>query len=568
MAITYGTLALNGSSWKLALPPHLAIRAKRAFPKANLDGRTITLKATPETARDIQWFTSRWALDVSPDDLAILSRDAAIHDDTMVRAHAVLNGSYEPSIAERTPAQASRPYQAVAGEMIATLRRVLIGDELGLGKTHEGALALRAPDSLPAVFVVPTNLMTQWQRQLNMIWPELSTHIARKATPYDMSRYGGPPDILILNYAKLAGWQQHLVGQARTIVFDEVHDLRKGTTTAKGVAARAIADQANYVVGLSATPIQNYGAEIWHVYNIIAPDFLGSWAEFLREWPGRQIGSVSGNIALNSMSVLSQHLRDSGRLLARTRHEVGRELPYGAPIKVPHQVDADTAILDRLSGDAIELAKFILSQDTSSKARFSAAGQFDMKMRQETGLAKAPYVASFVQALLESTPKVVVWAHHHAVFDILRERLAEYGVVTYTGRETTAQKDAAQQAFVDGNARVLLMALRSGAGLDGLQQVCSTGVFAELDWSPKVHDQALGRLARDGQLGEVLGYYLIADRGSDPKISEILDLKHQQAEQLARPDADTLTVAVPDEGTRVQALARSLLEQHGILAPK
>lgn len=564
MDITYGSLTYVGGAWKLVLPPHLAIRAKRAFPKARLDGRTITLRATPETARDIQWFDSRWPLEVSADDRALLDRGAALHEDALQRAHAILNGSYEPSEAVREPAQESRPYQAVAGEVIATLKRVLIGDELGLGKTHEGALALRNADSLPAVFVVPTSLTTQWERQLNAIWPNLRTHIARKGAPYDMERYGGPPDILILNYAKLAGWQSHLVGVTRTIVFDEVHDLRKGVDSAKGRAARAIADQANYVVGLSATPIQNYGAEIWHVYNIIAPDFLGSWQEFLREWPGRQVGSVHGNIALDSMGALSQHLRDTGRLLARTRHEVGRQLPYGAPIKVPHQVDADAEVLDRLSGDAIELAKFILSQGTSAKQRFIASGNFDMRMRQETGIAKAPYVAGFVRALLESTQKVVVWAHHHAVFGILSEALAGYGVVTYTGRESTAQKDAAQREFVEGDARVLLMALRSGAGLDGLQQVCSTGVFAELDWSPKVHDQALGRLARDGQLGEVLGYYLTADRGSDPKISEILDLKHQQAEQLARPDADVLSSAVPDEGTRVQALARSLLEQHGI----
>ena len=43
--------------------------------------------------------------------------------------------------------------------------------------------------------------------------------------------------------------------------------------------------------------------------------------------------------------------------------------------------------------------------------------------------------------------------------------------------------------FIDGDARVLMMSLRSGAGLDGLQEVSHTAVFGELDWSPGVHRQ-------------------------------------------------------------------------------
>src|SRR5579884_3848269 len=43
------------------------------------------------------------------------------------------------------------------------------------------------------------------------------------------------------------------------------------------------------------------------------------------------------------------------------------------------------------------------------------------------------------------------------------------------------------------------MSLRSGAGLDGLQEDCTVGVFGELDWSPEQHRQCIGRLDRDGQ---------------------------------------------------------------------
>ena len=37
-------------------------------------------------------------------------------------------------------------------------------------------------------------------------------------------------------------------------------------------------------MGLTATPIYNYAAEIHNVLSVIAPDALGSREEFAREW--------------------------------------------------------------------------------------------------------------------------------------------------------------------------------------------------------------------------------------------------------------------------------------------
>jgi hypothetical protein len=69
------------------------------------------------------------------------------------------------------------------------------------------------------------------------------------------------------------------------------------------------------------------------------------------------------------------------------------------------------------------------------------------------------------------------------------------------------------------------MSLRSGAGLDGLQKRCSTMVFGELDWSPGVHHQCIGRLDREGQEQPVTAMFLVCDDGSDPPMMEVLGLK-------------------------------------------
>jgi hypothetical protein len=79
------------------------------------------------------------------------------------------------------------------------------------------------------------------------------------------------------------------------------------------------------------------------------------------------------------------------------------------------------------------------------------------------------------------------------------------------------------------------MSLRSGAGVDGLQQVCNVCVFGELDWSPAMHDQDIGRLDRTGQEEHVLAYFLAAPDGADPPMLEVLGIKREQGELIRDP---------------------------------
>ncbi len=147
--------------------------------------------------------------------------------------------------------------------------------------------------------------------------------------------------------------------------------------------------------------------------------------------------------------------------------------------------------------------------DTEEKRgqKMQASEELSGLVRQATGIAKAPYVAAFVRMLVESGKKVVLWGWHRAVYDLWMDALKDLKPVLYTGSESSTQKEAARTAFVEGDARILVMSLRSGAGLDGLQGVCDTGVFGELDWSPGVHDQCGGRIHRDGQPNPVFLYF-------------------------------------------------------------
>jgi hypothetical protein len=244
---------------------------------------------------------------------------------------------------------------------------------------------------------------------------------------------------------------------------------------------------------------------------------------------------------------------------------VGRELPK--LIKVPHHVDADPHVLDRIGSSAAELAKLILASHgggpgesvEARRAKFSASEKLDAMLRQATGIAKAAFVADFVRLLVESGEKVVLFGWHREVYALWLDRLADLKPALYSGTESATQKEAARQRFLGGETPILIMSLRSGAGLDGLQGVCRTVVFGELDWSPGVHEQCIGRVHRDGQQEPVAAYFLVADHGSDPVIADVLQLKRAQVDGLRDPLAPLVE---PLEGDSAESRVRKLAEEY------
>jgi SNF2 family DNA or RNA helicase len=465
-------------------------------------------------------------------------------------------------------AEPARPYQLLPAAMLRETGGVLVGDEVGLGKTVESIVALADEGALPAIVVTLTHLPRQFQKEIARFAPGLTTWILRRASPsryvngigqvpLDLAKHiedgGKLPDVVITSYSKIAGWAEWLCEyfKPNTVVWDEVQAFRHGTSTRRGEAGAFVAEHVKRRLGLSATPIYNAGSEIFPVLETILPGALGTREEFLREWCGKD-----GNV--NEPSVLGAYLRERGLMISRTKAEVGRELP---PLVISEQYcDADPDVIKEFesSSHALELARFVLS---GQRVAFQASGEFDLLVRQQTGIAKAPYVAAFVSMLLESNQPVVLYAWHHRVYDMWTELLAAHNPVFFTGRQSAKQKDDAFDRFVSGDTKLLILSLRAGAGLDGLQYVgCSNVVFGELDWSPAAHEQAIGRVRRDGIDTSVTAWFLVSEYGSDPTMAEVLGIKRGQLEGIRDPGG--AIVAGHTDPDAIKRVARTLLERH------
>ena len=132
------------------------------------------------------------------------------------------------------------------------------------------------------------------------------------------------------------------------------------------------------------------------------------------------------------------------------------------------------------------------------------------------GLALAPQVVKYVKMLhAGGDEKIVVFAWHIEVMDILQKGLDKIGVVRVDGRTTETEKAKAVVSFqTDPSIGVILgNVLSLGTGTDGLQHVSRRAVLAEPEWVSGNNEQCFKRLHRAGQQSQVLGDIFVA-RGS------------------------------------------------------
>ena len=529
----YGTLSYNArrKCWTIKGDPAVTELAKRLFPGSDAKRGEARFTAHRRIIGDVNWLMLRYPLQVA-------ERDKERWRQALNQARDYYREREKAKILTLAPQPSPavfsgelRPFQQQGLNWLLLTPRALLADEMGLGKTVQ-ALACAAMEGIfPLLIVPPPHLARNWlaetKRFLRVNGREPRVHIIKGLTPYPLPE----ADVYILHYLLLRGWKKALSDMNfHTVIFDEVQELRR-TGTEKYSAASLLSESCQRVIGLSGTPIYNYGSEIWNVINILDYHFLGDWETFTREWC-----SGYGNRIVSKPELLGDHLRREGLMLRRTKQEVLPELPEKR--RLVQEIDADDALYVHLMAPVWEkLYRWRQDQALSASARALLEDQISQEARQATGLAKAPYVCQFVKALVNAGEKVLLFAHHHAVMDIYKKELKQEHPVFITGRESAVQKEDAVDRFMLGKTDLCVISLRAASGLNLQRATCV--VFGELDWSPAVHSQAEDRAHRIGQKDSLLCYYLVSPGGSDQDMQEALGLKVSQFQLLMGDAAET-----------------------------
>lgn len=560
-ARSYGELSFHEEKqqWVIEkLEPHVALRFKQLFPRVpKCSSGPFFLNPNLDTAADLQWFLKRYPLKLDSHVSQLLDSDASRFFSNQAEAERILLPDWKSTVRPGLiPGQFHRDYQLQALDLVEKVRQLILVDDIGLGKTYEGLGVALIPGTLPLVIVVEPHLQIQWkEKALSFI--NLSVHAPKGNSPYDLP----PADIYIFKYSQLSGWVDVLsAGWVKAIVFDEAQCLRTGKDSAKGKAASDICKVIDIRVGLTATPLYNYGIEIFNIIDgFIKPGLLGSREDFIREWCTDQDGRKG---IVKDPDALGAYLRESLVLLRRTKADVGQSAKQLAPHI--EWVEPDSKSVQESEDLAAQLAIRTLSSSFAESGQ--AAREFDLRLREMTGIAKAKATASYVRMLVETGIPVLLFGWHREVYSIWLNELKDLNPLLYTGSESPTQKEKAKRDFIEGKSDILICSLRSGAGIDGIQSRCSTVVIGEFDWSPKIHEQCIGRLDRDGQESPVFVFYVATDYGSDPVIIDVLGLKAVQSRGIVDPGMKPQEFQ--SDSNRIKRLAEEYLKSRGIKLPK
>ncbi len=400
-------------------------------------------------------------------------------------------------------------------------KRTLLADEMGLGKTVQALALLSKTQVYPALIITPAHLQLQWSKEIErFLGDDMNCHQITGIKPYDLPEC----DIYLIHYLLIRYWAEELKRLGiDTIILDECQELRRTESQKYEMTNEVIqSSDPTYVIGLSGTPIYNYGVEIFNVLNVIDKGCLGTKGYFAQEWLGRDSRSNRDSKVVKYPDLLGSSLYSDGLMLRRRKDEVFEELP--SKNVMTQYVDYDKDLYIKNIGKSNDLVKQIDIAEDKFRGRFmlDAVGN----ARRSTGIAKSHHVAEFVKILLDAGEPVLLFAYHHDVMQLYNHYLGEYLPSFITGKLNQKQKNEGITRFMNGDTDLICVNLRTTAGLNLQRARCV--VFGELDWSHSVHLQAEDRVHRIGQEETVMCYYLISETASDNAMIKCLGLKSEQ----------------------------------------
>lgn len=425
-------------------------------------------------------------------------------------------------------------------------RRLLIGDEPGLGKTLQSIGIVDTAAAYPCLVICPSSLKINWQREFEKFTDKKALvldNASRTSWPYFLGM--GMFHVAIVNYESLKKffvWDikggktftlkdvvfNRDINVFRSVIMDESHRL-KDPTAQQTMFTRGIVEGKEWRILLSGTPVVNHAQDLVSQLAIMGrllSDF-GGRGKFLAQYGDNE-----------NLSELSDKLYNTC-MIRREKAKVLTELPD------KQRTDLYVEISNREEYDlaAADLAAYLreytecTDREIRRKMRMEALVKF-MTLRSLASKGKVKQATDFIKNFLANGKPLIVFCSLKEVVKALQKQFLD--AVRVTGDDNTAEKQAAVDAFQSGEAQLIICSIKA-AGV-GLTLTASSNVaFVEFPWTYADCCQCEDRAHRIGQKNNVNCYYLIGRSTIDPVLYNIIHKKRSIANQIMACDDDIPT---------------------------
>ena len=438
---------------------------------------------------------------------------------------------------------------------------ILIGDEMGLGKSCQGLAVLQAAQAFPAVIICPASLKLNWEREAHNWLP------ADKVVKVLTGTTGNLPDadVYIINYDILTHWVERFT-TIRGLVLDESHYIKNGQAR-RTKACIALSDKVvdgGIRACLSGTPIVNQPLEIMTQLRVIHRlDEFGGASSFRSSY---------GRASARSLAALNRKLR-SLCYVRRRKADVLTELPpkrwssvivEGDPQVMVEYRKAEADIIKYLSQLAMKIAleSGADSEEARKEAwrkalRARAAEQLVTitTLKQIAARAKMKVAKSWVEDFLANDKKLVVFGWHRDVVDQIAEEFANG--VKIQGGITSEKRQAAVDLFQNSDEQKVIACNIKAAGVGLTLTAASDVLFIEQGWTPSDMEQGADRCHRIGQKDSVTAWLMLTADTIDEDIATLIHHKRSIVDRAIDGSEDD----DDEEGSIIGDLLISLAER-------
>ena len=454
--------------------------------------------------------------------------------------------------------------------------RVLLADEVGLGKTIEACLLLREyllRGLVKRVLILtPASLVSQWREELDSKFG-IAVSVPDSAALSSPGWWGRQERILVsINTAKRAPHADAITAQNWDLVIvDEAHHCKNRATLNWKLIDHL---KRRYLFMLTATPVQNDLVELYNLLTLLQPGHLKTESEFKKNYVRRgnprdprnreRLRSLLGEVMVrNTRSLVNlelppryaetcivtpdaaesqfYHLLDSylrwrtSKIRAATCEQSSDSLPEAdAHEALPQPAHDSIAAGERLPPMTRMQVNALLLAAGSHPATLietlGRAAEYDPRVLPILERARLIERSAKERRLLEllsvrkQADKILVFASFRRTLERLKFLLAGRGIAysVFSGAESAAEKDRAVD-LLQTQVPVMLCSESGGEGRN--LQFANVLINYDLPWNPMRIEQRVGRVHRIGQQREVFIFNLCTAGSIEERILRLLNDK-------------------------------------------
>ena len=435
-----------------------------------------------------------------------------------------------------------RPYQLQGLAWMQGLAELDIGgllaDDMGLGKTLQTLGHILCEYNAgrlqqPALIVMPTSLIPNWQDEAARFTPQLKVLALHGPKRRALFKQIDQHQIILTTYALLPRDLKALSAHNyRLLILDEAQNIKNPRSKA-AVAAGQL--QAGQRLCLTGTPLENHLGELWSLFNFLMPGWLGDSKSFTRDYRT----PIEKNANLQRLTHLTGRIKPF--VLRRTKEQVASELP--PKTEITHWVELSAAQRDRY--ETLRLA-----MDQKVRAEIARQGlarsqivilEALLRLRQaccdlrllgdegDSSLSSADSgklseLLEMLEELFAEGRRVLLFSQFTSMLALIETELQARHIPYAKLTGSTQDRRTPVQQFQAGELPIFLISLKAGgAGLN--LTAADTVIHFDPWWNPAAEAQASDRAYRIGQDKPVFVYKLIARGSVEEKIQQLQQAK-------------------------------------------